>query len=231
MKKINLYINITLLLLVTEISRAEIYQYRDAGGQLHFTDQAPKLKRVKINVLSNYGKKIKTRRTKIYRHIDKDGIIHLTDTPSSSTYKLIYTGKQQYRYRKKTSNKYKEIIQDIAERTNLEPELLHAVIKTESAYNNYALSPKGAAGLMQLMPATAKSYGVDNRYDPEMNIYGGAKYLSYLLNKFNNNMKLALAAYNAGEYAVKKYDNSIPPYKETRNYVHKVLNLYENYKK
>jgi len=122
--------------------------------------------------------------------------------------------------------KYSDMIDEAAHTARLYPALLHAVVKAESAYDPNALSPAGAVGLMQLMPLTAKSYGVKNRRDPRDNLQGGARYLRKLLTRYNNNIKLALAAYNAGEKAVKKYGNKIPPYKETQNYVKKVIAYY-----
>jgi soluble lytic murein transglycosylase-like protein len=103
------------------------------------------------------------------------------------------------------------------------PELLHAVIRAESAYQPNALSHAGACGLMQLMPATAARFRVRNIWDPAENIEGGATYLRFLMDLFDNDLRLALAGYNAGENAVKRYGNQIPPYPETQNYVRKVL--------
>jgi soluble lytic murein transglycosylase-like protein len=104
--------------------------------------------------------------------------------------------------------------------------LLHAVIRVESAYNPSAVSSAGAVGLMQLMPGTAQRYGVVDRTDPVQNIEGGARYLRDLMAMFGSDLTLAIAAYNAGENAVIKYNNSIPPYPETQNYVRQVLSLY-----
>lgn len=117
----------------------------------------------------------------------------------------------------------------IAAQHQLDPALLHAVISAESSYNPWAVSPKGAMGLMQLMPGTAARFGVGNAYDPIANVQGGARYLRWLLNQFNDT-RLAVAAYNAGEGAVQKYGNQIPPYRETRNYVVKVLDYYQKYR-
>ncbi len=109
-------------------------------------------------------------------------------------------------------------VEQIAAVNSLRPELIHSVIKVESNYNPNAVSPKGAQGLMQLIPATARRFGVSNAFNPIENIEGGARYLKYLLDLYNNDYALALAAYNAGEGAVAKY-GTVPPYKETRDYL------------
>lgn len=119
--------------------------------------------------------------------------------------------------------RYQPLIDSAARRHGLVPELLHAVIRTESAYKPDALSHAGACGLMQLMPGTAERFRVTEIWDPTQNIEGGAAYLRFLLDLFDNDIRLALAGYNAGEGAVKRYGNQIPPYPETQNYVRKVL--------
>jgi soluble lytic murein transglycosylase-like protein len=113
--------------------------------------------------------------------------------------------------------------------TRVDADLIEAIITAESAFNPFALSSTGALGLMQLMPATAERFGVTDRLDPAQNILGGARYLNFLLGKFNNNLKLAVAAYNAGEGNVMKHRNRIPPFKETQKYVPKVLAYYKQY--
>jgi soluble lytic murein transglycosylase-like protein len=117
---------------------------------------------------------------------------------------------------------YDSIIEEHSQRHSLRPELVRAVIQVESGFNPRALSPKGAMGLMQLMPATARDLGVLNAYDPEDNIRGGTRYLRLLLDKYNGDERLALAAYNAGPGAVDKYGRRVPPYRETVQYVQKV---------
>jgi len=118
--------------------------------------------------------------------------------------------------------KYKPLIMQAARDTGLDTDLIHAVILAESAYDPQAVSPKGAMGLMQLMPATAKRFNVSDAFDPAQNISGGARYLKFLMERFDNDLELVTAAYNAGEGAVEKYGRSIPPYKETQLYVKKV---------
>ena len=117
---------------------------------------------------------------------------------------------------------YEPYVLEYSNRHSLRPELVRAVIQVESGYNARALSPKGAMGLMQLMPDTARMLGVQRPYDPEQNIRGGTRYLRLLLDKYEGSEELALAAYNAGSGAVDRYGKSIPPYRETRDYVRKV---------
>ncbi len=121
------------------------------------------------------------------------------------------------------------LVAEAARQHELEAALLHAVIRAESAYNPRAVSPKGAAGLMQLMPATARRLGVADVYDPDQNVRGGARHLKALLQRFDNDLPLTLAAYNAGEGAVLRHGGRIPPYRETRGYVRRVLDLYRRY--
>lgn len=116
-----------------------------------------------------------------------------------------------------------------ANETAVEPALIHAVIATESKHNPRAKSRKGAQGLMQLMPATARRFNVKNSNDPKQNILAGSKYLRELLNLYQGDLKLTLAAYNAGPGAVQKYRNQIPPYQETMRYVPKVLKYYQRF--
>lgn len=120
-------------------------------------------------------------------------------------------------------------INRIANQHGLDSALMHAVISAESGYNPWAVSPKGAMGLMQLMPGTAERFGVANPYDPMANMSGGARYLRWLLDKFND-PRLAVAAYNAGEGAVQKYGNQIPPYQETQTYVVRVMGYYQQHR-
>lgn len=115
------------------------------------------------------------------------------------------------------------LIHQVARATELPPRLLHAVIAVESGFDARAVSHKGALGLMQLMPQTAQRFGVQDPFDPAQNVAGGAAYLKFLLGRFNNDLELALAAYNAGEGAVIKAGYRIPPYAETRAYVPRVL--------
>lgn len=119
---------------------------------------------------------------------------------------------------------FKAAVERIAAEHSLPAELIHSVIRVESNYNPYAVSPKGALGLMQLIPATARRFGVSDAFNPEENIRGGATYLRYLLDLYSGNYTLALAAYNAGEAAVARYGD-VPPFPETRNYVNSVGSL------
>ena len=129
-----------------------------------------------------------------------------------------------------TRSRYASHILAAAKATKVDAALIHAVISVESGYNPSARSSAGAVGLMQLMPETAKRYGVKDRLDPAQNIHGGARYLRDLKLMFGNNLPLVLAAYNAGEQAVMKYGRRIPPYRETVAYVPKVLSHYRKFR-
>ncbi len=178
----------------------------------------------------------------IYRYVDADGAVHFTNVPQDSRFKVYLkekrradpvtetlAGEIRY-YDEKERARYAKPIQDAANATRLDAALIHAVISAESGYNPFARSRKGAAGLMQLMPETAKRYGVKNRLDPAQNISGGARYLRDLIRMFNNDVQLAVAAYNAGENAVIRAGNRIPPYQETMTYVPRVMSYYRKYR-
>ena len=121
---------------------------------------------------------------------------------------------------------YDQMISEAGEKHGVDPELIRLVIAQESGFKVSARSNKNAQGLMQLIPETAHRFGIKNPWDPRQNIEGGTRYLKWLLDRFDGNVKLALAGYNAGENTVKKYGNKIPPYKETRNYVKQITSAY-----
>ncbi len=171
--------------------------------------------------------------TEIYRWVDSNGTVHLTDRPTHSGYKLIQLrNKQQlmsrinFRDREKNRKRFSSLIAEVARLYDVPEALLHALITIESVYDPNAISRAGAVGLMQLMPATARRYGVYDRHNPVANLNGGTRYLKDLLNRFDNKVELALAGYNAGENAVERYGNKIPPFDETQEYVRKVMQLY-----
>jgi soluble lytic murein transglycosylase-like protein len=171
----------------------------------------------------------------IYGHTDEDGTLNLSNYSTDERDTLLLKSTDNVTSTAETpqlaAQPYAPLVAEAARRHEVEPALLHAVITAESAYNAKAVSPKGAAGLMQLMPATARRLGVANVYDPDQNIQGGAQYLKELLERFDNDLSLTLAAYNAGEHAVARYGNRVPPYRETRGYVTRVLGLYRKYGK
>jgi soluble lytic murein transglycosylase-like protein len=184
-----------------------------------------------------------------YRYVDKEGIVHLTNVPVQSDYKKIESSLyctvtkgpnwvkikptrtsasiKTIKLSKKDSSYDKHIL-SACKKHGLDHNLVKAVIKAESAFNPAAVSPKGALGLMQLMPDTSKGLGVNDPFDPAENINAGVRYLKSLLNRFRNNLVLALAAYNAGPEAVQQH-GGIPPYSETQTYVRRVLDFYTAY--
>lgn len=190
----------------------------------------------------------------IYRYVDRYGVAHYTNVPtdrykpislshlstpkqegiSFRTPKVRRTQRKAVKLRSKKNRKHTDTsrfdrdIRHAARVHKVDPLLIKAMIKTESAFNRYAVSPKGAKGLMQLMPATAKELQVKDPFNPRENIYGGTKYIKWLLKRFNGNLQLSLAAYNAGPARVRK---KIPRIPETIAYVKKVLRHYSAYKK
>jgi soluble lytic murein transglycosylase-like protein len=189
-------------------------------------------------------------RADIYGYVDERGVAHLSNVPLDQRYYLYKkerretafpgsslviinvpgaTPRRTTRINPAQRKQFAPLVATVAKEHGLDPALLHAVITVESGYNPKARSPKGAAGLMQLMPETARRYQVSDIWDPRQNMSGGARYLRDLLALFNNNVGLALAAYNAGETAVIENGNRIPPYAETRSYVPRVLQHYHLY--
>lgn len=162
----------------------------------------------------------------LYRYISPNGTIHITNVPSDRKFTSIT---KPHRYHAAVSDQeLEDAVARYAQEYRLPPALLMAVMKAESDFNPMVISKAGAVGLMQLIPETAIRHGVRNLYDTRDNIAGGARHLRYLLDRFHGNVRLALAAYNAGEGKVDRY-RQIPPYKETRAYVKKVIGFYRGY--
>lgn len=182
---------------------ADIFSFKDEKGVVHFTN---------ISGLDQ--------RYKLVRKEDGSPI-----NPLSNYSAKVFMPSQE------DIQKYANIIQSASKAYGVDASLVHAVISAESAYNQYAISRTGAMGLMQLMPDTARRYGVQNMMDPTENIHGGVRYLRDLLSMFKGRVDLAVAAYNAGENAVVRHGHKIPPYAETRHYVPKVLAFYKNFQK
>lgn len=187
---------------------SDIYKFVDGAGHVFYTDRP-----------SHAG----------YRRIIRTPLSVIANKPRaafSDTVRVLNRGVALSPVAERQRRYFADLIDSAADRYRLDPALLHAVIRAESAYNPNAMSDKGAAGLMQLMPATAQRYGVRDRLNPVENIEGGARYLSDLLEMFQSDVKLAVAAYNAGENSVKRHGYQIPPIQETRDYVVRVLDYY-----
>lgn len=209
---------------------ADVYKYVDKGGNIYFSDEplpgvhlSLEWKRTSKRLVSEnkqQSEEVQRAQAAVQARIDarlEASINARTDLYALRPSKPVSGSMSVRRAR------YRHLIDDAARRHGLTPELLHAVIRTESAYQVNARSHAGACGLMQLMPQTAARFKVVDIWDPAQNIQGGAAYLRFLLDLFDHDLRLALAGYNAGEGAVKKYGYEIPPYRETQNYVRKVL--------
>lgn len=189
--RIILRIHILVLLLIFSYSHAQIYQYQDKKGTIHFTN-VPTDRRFKLIDKNRSNAHKKRRREKIQPHI-----LH-------------------------------KAINKVSRKHRMDPNLVKAVIKAESDFDPMAISPAGAVGLMQLMPKTAEQLNVFDPFNPEENIEAGVRYLSYLLNSFKGDLKMSLAAYNAGENLVRRH-KTIPPIEETRHYIKRVLRYYRDF--
>jgi soluble lytic murein transglycosylase-like protein len=187
----------------------------------------------------------------VWSYEDSDGVTHFSNVPDNSRYRLYLKTPGSYRLKPefnpggavKTSSRsgaltigqdklpYAAMVAAAATEQQLDPALLHAIIHVESRHNPEAVSPKGAIGLMQVLPETARRMGVDSISTPAANINAGARYMRFLLDIFGKDVQLALAAYNAGENAVIRHGNQIPPYPETLAYVPAVITAYQQLRK
>jgi soluble lytic murein transglycosylase-like protein len=174
----------------------------------------------------------------IYRWVDENGVIHFTNCPRDPQFKLYIreskddVGGEENRVSTQSvrdQTQFDSLIQESSRKHNVDFALVKAIIKAESGFNPLAVSRKGAKGLMQLMPETAQRMNVANIFNPGENIDGGVRYFRHLLSLFDNDLRLSLAAYNAGENVVSEF-RTIPPYRETIDYVRKVLNYYQSYR-
>lgn len=225
--------------------RAESVKFADASIPVREPSQIRSMNSARCGLILIFTLAASQCLADVFKYVDSKGMIYFTDAPlegeqfrlewKRTAKKLIAENKKTIvamgrRHRQpqpkalsKRRDRYVTMIESAARQYNLHPELLHAVVRTESAYDPTAVSSAGATGLMQLMPATAARLKVKDIWDPEQNLRGGAKYLRNLLDLFEHDLRLALAAYNAGENAVIKYGNRIPPYPETQRYVRKVM--------
>jgi soluble lytic murein transglycosylase len=164
----------------------------------------------------------------VYVYKDGQGVLTFTNVPTHQGFRRVI--REGFpRPSGSSANSYEDLIRSASDRHRVDPDLIRAVIKVESDFNSSARSHKGAMGLMQLMPDTARLHNVVDLYDPVANIEGGVRHLKLLLGKYQGDLKLSLAAYNAGMKAVERY-GGIPPFAETRDYVRRVLGYYESYR-
>ena len=166
----------------------------------------------------------------IYVYADSEGVLHFTNVPTSSNYKIYIREKPDRSLNSDVTRRYDQIITEAAERHGVSFSLLKAMIKIESDFNPRAISRAGAMGLMQIMPENIKRLKIKDPFDPRENIMGGTRYLKQMIDRFNGKLSLALAAYNAGPNTVERYQR-IPPFTETEDYVEAVMKYYSIFKK
>jgi soluble lytic murein transglycosylase-like protein len=191
--------------------------------------------RLALLIATLFAASVAAANPKIYTYMDAQGLRHYTDVPDNNRYRLLVLSPQDRtasgdRYDMlllAKASQYDAIIEHAALAAAVESNLLRAVIVVESGFNSHAVSKRGAVGLMQLMPATASRFGVSNPYDAQQNVHAGARYLKFLIDRFGHDIRLALAAYNAGEDAVARNGGQIPPFSETMAYVPRVLKIYK----
>jgi soluble lytic murein transglycosylase-like protein len=191
--------------------------------------------RLALLIATLFAASIAAANPKIYTYLDAQGLRHYTDVPDNNRYRLLVLSPQDRtasgdRYDMRLlarASQFDSIIEHAARSAAVESNLLRAVIVVESGFNSHAVSKRGAVGLMQLMPATASRFGVSNPYDAQQNVHAGARYLKFLIDRFGHDIRLALAAYNAGEEAVARNGGQIPPFSETMAYVPRVLKIYK----
>jgi soluble lytic murein transglycosylase-like protein len=169
-------------------------------------------------------------RADVYQYVDEKQVIHLTNIPAGPQYRVLIKERSLNFSLASDAGPFYELIAETAGKYGVDGDLVKAVVKAESNFNHKAISKKGAKGLMQLMPKTATNLGVNDCFQPDANIDGGIRHLSYLISLYNGDLPLALAAYNAGEGAVARY-RGVPPYAETMAYVRQVIDFYDRYKK
>ena len=195
------------------------------------TQSGSRLRAISLSLLTLAGLEaafVDDASAQVYLRRNPQGVLEATDSPETSEFRLRFSAKgvliHSRGFRRRARPEFDPYIEDASSRFDVSADLIRAVISVESAFDEYAVSSKGARGLMQLMPATARRFGVSNPFDPAQAIMGGVEYLKYLLGLFRGNVDFAVAGYNAGENAVLRY-GGIPPYRETRNYVLRINSI------
>lgn len=215
------------------VEATEFYSFVDENGVIHLTDKPKDARYRPVRFTTSAKKKTSLKRWPTIQRTQPSKQKPVVNTVSAKKPEKMgkdlpkKTGRDLSKRRYHT---FKAIISDAARRYGLNSALLRSVIQAESSFNPQAVSPKGAVGLMQLMPATARMYGAFDSTDPKANIHAGARFLAALLKRFDNDLELSLAAYNAGPTAVTQYGRAIPPYPETQKYVTRVLRYYQEYR-
>lgn len=219
----------SLMLMLCSTLEAEIRRITHSDGRVEFTNVG------KNGAVIRHSKSD----ANIYRYTNNEGVLTFANRrPVNMAYDVMRfdcyacqtTSKVDWSNTRLFHSHFNDEIESMAARFAIEPALVKAVIHAESAFNPHAVSPKGAQGLMQLMPRTAQELGVSNPMDVRQNIYGGTKYLSQMLNSFNGDIRLATAAYNAGPGNVRRY-RGVPPFAETQAYIERVAILHERYQR